>query len=511
MNILEWIDVGKVSAERDDDLVNYFYDNGVLSSVLNSKSSFLVLGRKGAGKTAVFRYLQENPKQYLSDNDVLVSLSFEDYNWKVHSLLANAETAESLAYKQSWRFVILVEVIKAYSSRCVENGLTIPKPIAKSQQLLERIFEHPLPTIYQLIGRKLLGLSKVKLPKAGLDLEEGDLDSVEVSGGEVSFDEVAADNDIRTALAQNIANIISCLDAALVQCKPLHFRTVVCFDRVDEAWDDVSLDVSRKVLAGLVSASDSLTAKYDGMVRPIVFLREDIFSVLPVNDSNKLREDCGALLKWDRDDLFKLLLRRLTFFAQQKGADTVDDFEALFDKKEMRQRSKPPNYLLKRTMMRPRDMICFLSRTIAAMQDSANDPFEDTPDEYTHLAVEAIYTAEAGYSDWLRQELLDEWSVQRPHIKQLLSAIQNHGSTQFSRSELESQLKSLGVEFTQTGIVDDLRFLFANSVIGFKVGASTAWRYCCFYPSQGFIESDVYKIHDGLIRALNLKEPRDTV
>ena len=99
-------------------LVNYFYDNGVLGAILASNSSFLVLGRKGAGKTAVFRYLKENPSEYLNDNDILVSLSFEDYNWKVHSLLRNAETADSLAYKQSWRFVILVEVIKAYSTRC---------------------------------------------------------------------------------------------------------------------------------------------------------------------------------------------------------------------------------------------------------------------------------------------------------------------------------------------------------------------------------------------------------
>jgi hypothetical protein len=342
-----------------------------------------------------------------------------------------------------------------------------------------------------------------------LDLEDGSFDSVEVSGGELSFEEVSADNDIRTALAQNVSNIIAYLEAALAKIQPCEYRTVICFDRVDEAWDNVSLDVSRKVLAGLVSASDSLTAKYNGVVRPIIFLREDIFSVLPLNDSNKLREDCGALLKWDRDDLFKLLLRRLSYFAQKNDVDAVEDLDGLFDKNEMRQRSKPSNYLLKRTMMRPRDMICFLSRTIDAVKESVNDPFEETPANFDHLPVEAIYTAEPGYSEWLRQELLDEWFIQYSHIVKLLSAIQNHASTQFTRAELESQLRALGVEFTQTGILDDLRFLFDNSVVGFKIGASTTWRYRCFYPSQGFIESDLYKVHDGLIRALNLKEPRD--
>ncbi|QDV23563.1 hypothetical protein Q31a_18650 [Aureliella helgolandensis] len=509
MNILDWINVGKVSAERDDDLVNYFYDNGVLRAVLASNSSFLVLGRKGAGKTAVFRYLQENPHEYLRDTDILVSLSFEDYNWKVHSLLRNTETADSLAYKQSWRFVILVEVIKAHVSRCKKDGVAVPTPIASAQKLLEKLFDHPLPSIYQLIGRKLLGLSKVKLPKAGLDLEEGNFDSLEVSGGEISFDEVESDNDIRTCLAQNIGNIISYMEKAIAQTTPCRYRTIICFDRVDEAWDDVSLEVSRRVLSGLVSAADSLTAKYSEIMRPIVFLREDIFSVLPLNDSNKLREDCGALLKWGRDDLFKLLIRRLSYFAELNGQPPVDDLEALFDKNEMRQRSKPPNYLLKRSMMRPRDMICFLSRTIDAMHDSVNDPFADTSNVFSQIAVEAIYQAESGYSEWLKQELLDEWSVQRPSIIQLLSAIQNHASTQFSRADLEAQLAKLEIEFTPAGMLDDLRFLFANSVIGFKIGDSTAWRYRCFYPSQGFIESDTYKVHDGLIRALNLKEPRD--
>ena len=31
MDILEWIDVGMISAERDDLLSGYFYDNGVLA------------------------------------------------------------------------------------------------------------------------------------------------------------------------------------------------------------------------------------------------------------------------------------------------------------------------------------------------------------------------------------------------------------------------------------------------------------------------------------------------
>lgn len=101
MDILQWIDVGKVSAERDDFLSRYFYDNGVLTRVIDSRSLFLVLGRKGAGKTAVFKYLTENPSEFLTNGEQLVALSFEDYNWNIHSLLANKDSAESLAYKHA--------------------------------------------------------------------------------------------------------------------------------------------------------------------------------------------------------------------------------------------------------------------------------------------------------------------------------------------------------------------------------------------------------------------------
>lgn len=34
MSILDWIDVGKVSAERDINLNNYFYDNGTLKKLI---------------------------------------------------------------------------------------------------------------------------------------------------------------------------------------------------------------------------------------------------------------------------------------------------------------------------------------------------------------------------------------------------------------------------------------------------------------------------------------------
>lgn len=508
MSILQWIDFGKVSAERDDLLSHYFFDNGVLKAVCDSPTSFLVLGRKGAGKTAIFRHLTENPKNFLGKDDLLVSLSFEDYNWSIHALMFNENKAESLLYKQSWRFVILVETLKAVSGWFASNGRKPPKQISTANKILEKLFDTPLPSIYQIIGRKILSLSSFRLPKAGLDLEDGGLDSFSLEGGEVSFEQVEKDQTLKQHLSENIENLIEYLDKALDSTKNEWPKTFVCFDRVDEAWDEVSYDASRKVIAGLVAAADAINSQYKGQLRPIIFLREDIFDSLSLNDTNKLRADCGALLHWTKDSIASLLLKRVNYFAQKHGKPMVTSLDALFDKNEMRQGARPSRYILLRTMMRPRDLISLLNCIVASMKDKANDPFADDVQEFERLECDSVYSAEPGYSEWLKQEVLDEWKVQRPAIISLLNALQNHGSTNFTLSNLLDELKKLSVEQQPSEIRENLRFLFDNSVIGFRLGSSNEWRFKCFYPSQGFVEADEYRVHHGLVRALNLTETR---
>jgi hypothetical protein len=508
MNILDWINFGKVSAERDDLLVKYFFDNGVLKSIIESQSSFLILGRKGAGKTAVFKYLTENKSDFISKEDILIPLSFEDYNWNIHSLLTNNDKAESLSYKQSWKFVILIETIKAIYSWYKVKELNVPKDIEKANKILEKLFDSPVPSIYQIIGKKLLSLSSIKLPKAGLGLEDGDFDSAEVGGGEISFDEVRQNKDLQQSLSENIENLINYLEDSLNSIN--NTRIFICFDRVDEAWDDVSYNSSKRVIAGLISACDSLTAQYKGLIRPIVFLREDIFEVLSINDANKLREDCGQLLHWNRISIQKMILARVNYFAKEHGVPVHPELDSIFEKKEMRQRTRQINYILKRTMMRPRDIISYLGRIVESMKDKMNDPFSDEEITFEVIDTESIYNAEPGYSEWLKQEIIDEWSVQNPIIIDLFNSLQNNSSTNFTASELELQLKKLKPDTTSQDILAHLKFLFDNSIIGFKLGDSKEWKFKCFYPSQGFINSTEYRVHEGLVRALNLKENRET-
>lgn len=504
MSILDWIDVGKISAERDENLIHYFYDNGTLASVINNKKSFLLLGRKGAGKTALFRYLTENPREFVGDKDTIVSISLDDYSWNVHSLLSQSAAADSLAYRQSWKFIFLVEAISAICRK--QNP---PKQVQQAKKILEKIFGSPIPTIFDLVKNKILQLSKLKLPKGGLDLEGGDLDSLELSGGEVEFNEVSTNPDLRSSLLYNIEGLTKYLETAIEAVKPSEGSVFLCFDRVDEAWDTTSRSVSEKVITGLIAAADSITEKYNGVVRPIIFIREDIFETLPLNDKNKLREDCGSLLKWEKDGLINMLLKRLNHYAKSVGVE-IEDIDSLFDKVQMRQRLKPTDYILKRTMFRPRDFVSFMSKVITALKEDDSDPFNEEKPNREKLAVEAIYSAEPQYSEWLQKELIDEWGVQMSHMKGYFDAFQNAGTNVVDKTEIKNQLQRAGIKVdTPAELNEHLRFLFHNSIIGFKLGDQNYWRYKCFYSTQGFSDEREYRVHDGLFKALNLTETRN--
>ncbi|MGF6481995.1 hypothetical protein [Paraburkholderia sp. JPY419] len=91
--ITDWIDVGEVSAERDQNLRHYFYDNGVSKQLVGNNKQYLLLGRKGAGKTAVFSHLASSPATIFASTDVIVPLSLQSYNWQAHNLLSDNQKA----------------------------------------------------------------------------------------------------------------------------------------------------------------------------------------------------------------------------------------------------------------------------------------------------------------------------------------------------------------------------------------------------------------------------------
>ncbi|MBA5980253.1 hypothetical protein HT737_09705, partial [Pseudomonas sp. MD195_PC81_125] len=94
---------GAVAAE-DEPVLNYFVETSAVSEIGDGEK-YLVLGRKGSGKTALVRYFNEKKQNGL----VSVALNLRGYPWALHAKRSDSDVDESERYEASWRYLIVVE------------------------------------------------------------------------------------------------------------------------------------------------------------------------------------------------------------------------------------------------------------------------------------------------------------------------------------------------------------------------------------------------------------------
>lgn len=496
MGLLSWVNVGTVAAERDELLHHYFYDAGVSKAVVSNSRQFLLLGRKGAGKTAVFRHMERKPADLFGPDDLLVPLSLVNYSWRAHGLLASSDKAPTLSQRDSWRFVIAVESIRALSKAARVNDKRRTPSLCKAEKVLTQLFSNPVPSWGELLKEKLFTLAHLKLPRVG-----GNLEDMSLGGGEVTFASLEKDEGLRARLSKNIENLTSILEQLLHDALQDE-RVFLMFDRLDEAWDIHSIDECRKIISGLVHAADHCISEFKGRVRPIVFLREDIYLDLDLNDKNKLKEDCGSVLLWDYGTLERMLLSRINYFAKENHKGPVESIVSLFDRRVMRSRTTPTKYVLQRTFSRPRDVVAYLSKIIQCERERVP---ESEREKIDRLSADSIYSAEPAYSEYLVQEIKDEWGTQIPELGTYLSVIENIGTSVFSYDMFDAEIRRRLPGVDRAKVRSILRFLFDNSVVGVRVGIQ--WKYKCVYNSQRYSDEELLRVHPGLKRQLGLKDP----
>ncbi len=94
---------GDVAAEDDDAVMSYFLKTEAVDQI-ESGNKFVVIGRKGSGKTALAKYFSQPKKAY-----VTTAPSLRDYPWNLHGKRRNRGASEIESYVSSWRYLIAVK------------------------------------------------------------------------------------------------------------------------------------------------------------------------------------------------------------------------------------------------------------------------------------------------------------------------------------------------------------------------------------------------------------------
>lgn len=488
-DIKEWLPEFEVSAETDTELQEYFLLTPELEKIINSKY-WLLLGRKGTGKTAIYKYLEKAIPSKINDN-IVVSLNFKDYPWPAHKLYKESIAGELSAYQKSWRFLFFVKLISRLIEIKESKSESISKELKWAKKYIEKVFGNPDPSIMEVLFSKLARIKKLAGP--GMDLDE-----TSFNVGEVSFDDVAENKELQSTLRSNAFTLLSYFET-IFKNNVGDKKFLIILDQLDENWLSGEIDEYSKVLINLINVCRNIgiddTLKKNLKVIP--FLRTDIYETLRFNDKNKLYQDSAIVIAWDNDSLDTMFLERVKKY---KPVDVELELskkcDCLFEASFVRQGTPPFKYITRRSFFRPRDVIIYFN----------NIRKKHTPNKTGLYSSTELYDAAVDASVSVYNEIIDEWSNQFPEIENLFSVLQTIQVETFTYSEFESKYKIEFPNATEGDLRKHLNFLFDNSIIGQK--KQGRWEYLSSLSNLKMNIEKPFRTHQSLKYRLQLTESR---
>ncbi|QGS35043.1 hypothetical protein FOB82_08880 [Corynebacterium xerosis] len=464
--MLNWdsLTFGRLDAESDQDLMNYFVENGYVDQV--KSGNFLVLGRKGSGKTAVLRKLESDLARKA------VALELEQYKFYVHRGLVEEGVPPPMAFTASWR---LFFYLAGYLSIRDRLPSATKKRIDKSIKFVsEGSKKGPVMTMLSWI-RQVRGF-ELPVVSGGLQWEGADQNS-----------------HFTNELEQVCKEILEVLKEARWQNE-----VMLLMDRLDECWNGGEDDL--RIIAGAARAARIVNRELSNFTAPyvVIFLRTDIWDRLIFNDKQKFNQDT-VRIEWNREMLVEVLKERI---ASTGGVSKAEAWSSVFHGEQMRQRASVETYFYQRSMGRPRDLIAFAGDALNVRNERCR-----VEGGSGVILSQDIYVAESDYSRHLVDELVDEFSFHHS-VDAMRDIISSVGKRNFDVEEWVANALKCGLN--EGAAKDLLNDLIEASAVGVYSpgggGGGTKTKYRFEYRHQKYDSASKLQFNKGLVQDFNLKD-----
>lgn len=437
--------LGGEQAEADSLLDDAFYesDDFTVISSRDDKRCFVV-GRTGSGKSAALQRLEElNPDHVIRISPENLSLPYIT-NLQAIRYLDSLEINLDNFWTTLWKHVLLVEIIRhryrVNSPAAKQNFLAdiydrVKRDTAKRAALdyLDEYEGHFWEEADQRVREITQKFTEKIDAEAAVDAKLGSVASVKL-GGKEGFESSSEFTEERVDRFQRIVNdtqlarlnkMMDVLDEEVLN-KPQHF-TYVVIDDLDRDWVDerIANDLIRCLFKTVI---DLKRVKH---LKVLVALRTNIFQELQFGRRGGGQEEkfraLVLLMKWTKADLEEMLDERVKVAAPKAGLELESVSDLL--PKTNKTRGNPLDYMLDRTLLRPRDAITFVNECLALGVGSDRLTWSD------------IVTAEQSYSAKRLLALRDEWKQTYPGIDQVFEKFRG-GSSVMSKGDLQERLDS---------------------------------------------------------------------
>jgi hypothetical protein len=389
LTLLEKVDMGDIAAENEImALQSYFVPTGQYNDVKRGHAR-LVVGRKGAGKTAIFYGVRE---AHGHDRSKLVlDLKPEGHQLvKLREAILNDFSPGMQQYLLTafWNYLLLMEIAHRIIRTEEKAAYSSPKMF----------------TFYQ-------DVRKAYSPHLNADADQGDfserllalVDDIVARRGSPQVDKVSAGEVTEMIHRSNIKDLNDAISQFLSISRKDELWLLL--DNLDKGWpiSDVKPEDVR-IISSLLEATRKLQRQFDNRLlslRAVVFLRNDIYQHLVLDPADRGKEN-PAILDWNDPETLKEMLRRRIVLSTQLDESFAELWRLFFVSHVRGEESFA--YLLGRTLMRPRELLRFVRDCINVAVNRRHE----------RVLEEDILHAEKSYSDDALVDLSLELKDVRP-------------------------------------------------------------------------------------------------
>jgi energy-coupling factor transporter ATP-binding protein EcfA2 len=398
---LQDLSFGAAAAEREvaQGLREYFVESESFKRLRDGKKT-VVLGNRGAGKSAIFKMIAEYEANRHAS---VIELAPEDYSYELlrESLKSESQGswAKQGAYAAAWKYLIYVLAMKR-ATKEHQGGLKKGAASRVYSYLRDNHANVELSPIGTLVSY-LTRLEGVKVGPVEASLKTRELQKL--------------------YRLEEIEHLLDDLDEI---CRTRRITFLV--DELDRGWDASEDAVA--FVAGLFAAAMAINQR-TANIRVLVSLRRELYEQIPslYEDAQKVR-DTLETIEWDEAQLLELIARRIAYSASEtQSLQPSERWSAVFADTLEYRGNKSFNYMVDRTLYRPREMILFCTEA----RDEALKRGTRPP-----LNYKTISGAEYRYSEGRLKDIAAEYRFEFPGLDTVFETFRGLKHT-LSRDELE--------------------------------------------------------------------------
>jgi hypothetical protein len=416
--------IGVSDAEQDQNyLHDCFVDTGEINVLLEIENPRRILvGRTGSGKTALLMQLENrHPSNVIDVKPESLALNYIS-NSNILNFVLELGVSLDIFFRLLWRHVFVVEILKhIFKIENEEDSLSFIERIKlmfrdkKYDRALEYLREwgksfwedtdYRIKEVTSRVESDLKASFGADLPPARINLEGAKKVSAEEKGEIVH----RAQEVINKVQIKELSEIIDLLGDVL-EMKDTDYYIVI--DRLDENWTTETL---RYILirALIETVRDFKKAR---RVKIIVALRYDLIDRVfrYTQDSGFQEEKYEGLylnVGWNKKQLTEILDRRINHLVRSRYTGQKLTNDDLLPKTILKMPTI--DYLLDRTLKRPRDIIEFFNFCILQAADTPK------------ITSQMIKEAEGEYSRTRLRSIGQEWSADYPNLLTFIELLKN--------------------------------------------------------------------------------------